>query len=211
VAVGALTTLLGALGSLLGIVACSAGSYNNLVRLRALVAESWQQIERELDRRQEMVPDLVEGVRDHLPAERVQAVLRARDRTRRAGGDPGSRARAEDELVLALRALLTEARSRPALDSDQGFSALCAELAAIEERIAASRRFYNASAQALNTRVRGRSRLTAALVGIGGADRFDPGAGSLPVTGAGCSSPPPGAGSPRRGGSRGRPPGRPDA
>ncbi|MDQ1293953.1 MAG: LemA protein [Actinomycetota bacterium] len=171
-AVGAVT-LLGALGSLLGIVVWSAGSYNSLVRLRELVTEAWQQIERELDRRLELVPDLVKGLRAHVPQNAVQPVLRARARVRNAGRDPRTRAPAENELIRALAELLRAAENRPALDSDQGFQALRCELASIEDRIAASRRFYNASADALNARVRGRSRLTAILVGIRRADSFE--------------------------------------
>lgn len=152
-----------ALWVVLGVVALLALatvlSYNRFVRQRNLVQESWRQIDVELRRRHDLIPNLVETVKGYAAQERtvLTAVTEARSAAMTAlqGQASGVAAQGQAETALgqALGRLLAVAESYPDLKSSQNFLALQQQLAETEDRIAAGRRFYNGNVRALNTRV----------------------------------------------------------
>jgi LemA protein len=134
-------------------------SYNRFVRQRNLVQESWRQIDVELRRRHDLIPNLVETVRGYATQERtvLQAVTEARSAAvqtmQTASTGVAAQAQAETQLGRALGGLFAVAENYPDLKSSQNFLALQQQLAETEDRIAAGRRFYNGNVRALNTRV----------------------------------------------------------
>ena len=134
-------------------------SYNRFVRQRNVVQESWRQIDVELNRRHDLIPNLVETVRGYAAHERgtFEAVTEARANAQRAlqspGAGPEAQGQAEGVLGAALGRLFAVAEAYPQLQANQQFLALQQQLTETEDRIAAGRRFYNANVRALNTRV----------------------------------------------------------
>jgi LemA protein len=132
-----------------------AVGHNRFVRLRNLVAESWRQVDVELGRRHDLVPDLVEVVRGHATHER--AVLDRIVAARASAAAPSATVdqQAGDEVALTdgLRALFAVGEGYPALRANRQFVALQRQLAETEDRIAAARRSYNGNVRALNSRV----------------------------------------------------------
>ena len=134
-------------------------SYNRFVTQRNLVGESWSQVDVELQRRHDLIPNLVETVRGYAAHERqvFDAVTQARAQAEQArvvdGGDRARRADAENTLNRAVGRLVAVAESYPQLRANENFLALQAELVDTEDRIAAGRRFYNGNVRALNTRI----------------------------------------------------------
>ena len=130
--------------------------YNRFVRQRTLVDESWGGIDVELTRRHDLIPQLVETVRGYAAHE--QAVLTVLVEAREAAAahhadSPAHRQGYEDSLGGALQQVLARVEAYPDLQASQGFLALQRELTNTEDRIAASRRFYNGNVRAYNTRV----------------------------------------------------------
>ena len=148
---------------LLGIVVVIAiglaVSYNRFVRQRNLVRESWQQVDVELQRRHDLIPNLVDAVKAYAVHERqvFDAVTHARAAAEQvraqAGDDRARRADVENALSRAVTAVVAVAENYPQLKASQNFLALQDELVDTEDRIAAGRRFYNGNVRALNTRV----------------------------------------------------------
>ena len=134
-------------------------SYNRFVRQRNLVQESWRQIDVELRRRHDLIPNLVETVKGYAAQERtvLTAVTEARGAAvqtmQGAATGVAAQAQAESALGRALGGLFAVAENYPDLKSSQNFLALQQQLAETEDRIAAGRRFYNGNVRALNTRV----------------------------------------------------------
>ena len=134
-------------------------SYNRFVRQRNLVQESWRQIDVELRRRHDLIPNLVETVKGYAAQERtvLTAVTQARGAAVQAmqatSSGVAAQAQAETALGRALGGLFAVAENYPDLKSSQNFLALQQQLAETEDRIAAGRRFYNGNVRALNTRV----------------------------------------------------------
>lgn len=134
-------------------------SYNRFVKQRNLVREAWRQIDVELQRRHNLIPNLVETVKGFAGQERtvLVGVTEARARAEAARRDPGAgvaeQAQAENQLGRAIGGLFATVEAYPDLKSNQNFLALQQQLAETEDRIAAGRRFYNANVRALNTRV----------------------------------------------------------
>jgi LemA protein len=162
--------------ALVGVGLWVVGSYNALVRLRRLVARSWQQVDDDLRRRYDIVPNLVETVERHEVAglrELLGDVVDARTASVAAGASVTRRSIAEDTLVRALDRLFDASLSHPALLADESFRALRDELADTQHRIAAGRRIYNANVRRLNTTLRGfPARLVAAAVGVSRGESF---------------------------------------
>ncbi|MFF0634691.1 LemA family protein [Nocardia sp. NPDC004151] len=136
--------------------------YNDFVRLRNLIAESWQQVDVELQRRHDLVPNLVATVERAAAFERgtLEAVTAARSHARALATDPGHTgadldgiATAENTLTTALSQLSALAEQYPDLGAIHNYVALQRELSDVEDRIAAARRLYNANVRALNTRI----------------------------------------------------------
>ncbi len=131
------------------------GQYNGLVRLRNLVQEAWRQIDVELNRRHDLIPNLVESVKGYAAHERgvFDEVARARSAAAAPGSSPAEQAQQENQLTQALGRLFAVAEAYPVLRASENFQQLQAELTNTEDRIAAGRRFYNANVRSLNTKV----------------------------------------------------------
>lgn len=133
----------------------AVSTYNGFVRLRNLVQEAWRQIDVELHRRYDLIPNLIETVKGFASHERAvfDEVTRARAAAAQPGTGPAEQARQEDALSGALGRLFAVAEAYPQLRSVESFVALQNELTNTEDRIAAGRRFYNANVRQLNTKV----------------------------------------------------------
>ncbi|HVF52218.1 MAG TPA: LemA family protein [Actinomycetota bacterium] len=120
------------------------GAYNRLVRLRNRTEAGWAQIDVQLKRRHDLIPNLVETVKGYASHERetLEAVIRARQQAVAAEGVE-QQAQAENFLTGALRQLFALSEAYPDLKANQNFLALQEELTATEERIAFARQFYN--------------------------------------------------------------------
>ena len=131
-------------------------SHNRFVRQRNLIQESWRQIDVELHRRYDLIPNLVESVRAFAAHERhvFEEVARLRTQAVNAGGSsPEQRAAAEAQLSGGVRQLMISVEAYPQVQSNQNFLSLQRELIETEDRIAAGRRFYNANVGDYNTRI----------------------------------------------------------
>jgi LemA protein len=151
-------------------------SYNGLIRLRNLVQEAWRQIDVELTRRHDLIPNLVETVKGYASHERetLDAVVRARAAATAPGASVAQQAQQEGELSQALGRLMAISEAYPNLKANQNFMALQNELSQTEDRIAAGRRFYNANVRELNTKVESvPSNIIAGFTNIGRADYFE--------------------------------------
>ncbi len=130
-------------------------NYNSLVRVRQHTRESWSDIDTELKRRYDLVPNLVETVKGYAAHERelFERVTAARTQAQGATGSPGSQASAEKPLVDGMRQLFAVAEAYPELKASDNYLALQRELAGTEDRIQRARRYFNANVRELNTRV----------------------------------------------------------
>ena len=139
---------------LIGLVIAIVVTYNKLVGLRQRSEEAWSDIDVQLKRRTDLVPNLVETVKGYAAHERgtLDQVIRARGAAVTAQ-TPEARAQAENQLTGALRQLFALAESYPDLKANQGFRDLQASLTSIEETIQSSRRYYNAVVRDLNTTI----------------------------------------------------------
>ena len=128
-----------------------AGAYNGLIRLRNQVENAWAQIDVQLKRRYDLIPNLVETVKGYAKHERetFERVTQARNMAMNAKG-VAERAEAENVLTGALKSLFAVAEAYPELKANQNFLALQEELTSTENKIAFSRQFYNDSAMAYN-------------------------------------------------------------
>jgi LemA protein len=145
-----------ALGVIALIALAFVASYNRFVRQRNLVQESWRQVDVELTRRHDLIPNLVETVKGYAAHERtvLEAVTQARTAAVSAAtAGPAAQAQTENALVRSLGGLFAVAENYPTLKADANFLALQQQLAETEDRVAAARRFYNGNVRALNTRV----------------------------------------------------------
>jgi LemA protein len=133
----------------------AVASYNRFVTQRNLIRDAFANIDTELRRRYDLVPNLVETVRGYASHERetFENVTRARAAAVAATGSPAEQAAAEGPLVAALRQLFAVAENYPQLRANENFLALQQELGNTEDRIQASRRFYNANVRDYNRRV----------------------------------------------------------
>jgi len=163
-------------GVVLLLVIVGVGIYNGLVRLRNLVQEAWRQIDVELKRRHDLVPNLLETVKGYAAHERgtLEGVMQARSAAMSGGQTPAAAAQSEGMLSQALGRLFAVAEAYPDLKANTNFLALQQELSSTEDRIAAGRRYYNANVRELNTRVETvPSNIVAGLAKIGREDYFE--------------------------------------
>ncbi|HEY8018773.1 MAG TPA: LemA family protein [Actinomycetota bacterium] len=128
--------------------------YNRLVSLRARVNNGWSQIDVQLRRRYDLIPNLVETVRGYATHERelFERVTEARARAIGATG-VGDQASAENAITAGMRQLLAVAEAYPDLKANQNFLALQEELTGTESKIAYARQFYNDQVMKLNTAI----------------------------------------------------------
>jgi LemA protein len=122
-------------------------SYNGLVRSRNQVENAWSQIDVQLKRRLDLIPNLVETVKGYAAHERetLEAVVNARNNALAAPDTPPAQAEANNMLSGALRQLFALSEAYPDLKANQNFLALQEELTATEGRVAYARQFYNDS------------------------------------------------------------------
>jgi LemA protein len=132
-----------------------AGLYNGLVRTKNACDESWADIDTELRRRYDLIPNLVETVKGYATHEKetFERVIQARNAAAANHGSPASQAQDENVLVGSLRQLFALAESYPDLKANQNFIQLQSELANTEDRLQRSRRFYNANVRDMNNRL----------------------------------------------------------
>jgi LemA protein len=137
------------LGGLVGLWVIAI--WNRFVRLGQHLRESWSDIDVELKRRYELIPNLVATVKGYARHERevLERVLALRSRALANEGTPASQGGDETRLMLGVRQLFAVAEAYPELKADHHFLELQRELALTEDRIAASRRFYNGNVRAL--------------------------------------------------------------
>ncbi|MDP9280680.1 MAG: LemA family protein [Chloroflexota bacterium] len=129
--------------------------YNRLVTLRQRVREAWSDIDVQLKRRHDLIPNLVETVKGYAAHEKgvFENVTKARAAAVAAGqtGTPQERAVAENQLTAALRTVFAVAENYPQLQAVQEFKDLSENLTATEDKIAFARRFYNGNVRDYNT------------------------------------------------------------
>ncbi len=131
-------------------------TYNALVRLRNQVKNAWAQIDVQLKRRHDLIPNLVETVKGYMKYERAtyEAVTNARNLAQKAvGTGVEAQAKAETELSGALARLLAVVENYPDLKANQNFLALQEELTSTENKISFSRQYYNDSVLGYNNRI----------------------------------------------------------
>jgi LemA protein len=128
--------------------------YNGLVRLRNRVENAWAQIDVQLKRRLDLIPNLVETVKGYAAHERqtLDAVVQARNAGISAQG-PQQEAAADNQITGALRQLFALSEAYPDLKANQNFLSLQEELTATEGRVAYARQFYNDSVLNYNTKI----------------------------------------------------------
>ena len=129
--------------------------YNGLVRIRNHCDEAWADVETELKRRYNLIPNLVNTVKGYAAHEQalLEQVVRLREECARNWGSPGQQADSEQRFQSALHGLLVRVENYPELKASRNFLALQEELANTENRIQAARRFYNGNVRDNNNRV----------------------------------------------------------
>ena len=152
-------------------------SFNGLVRRRTRTQEAWSQIDIELKRRHDLIPNLVETVKGYATHEQqtFEAVTNARANAVSAGasGDPAKVAQAENQLSGTLRSLFAVAENYPQLRAVESFTQLQEQLTATEDKVEFARRYYNGSARDYNTTLQTFPRtLIAGMFGFKPVDFF---------------------------------------
>ena len=158
------------------VVGWAVMAYNGLIKLRNLVQEAWRQIDVELKRRHDLIPNLVETVKGYAAHERgtFEEVIQARNSAMTAGQSPAQQAQSEGMLSQALGRLFALSEAYPDLKANQNFMSLQDELTSTEDRIASSRRYYNANVRELNTKVETvPTNIVAGLFGIRREEYFE--------------------------------------
>jgi LemA protein len=151
-------------------------SYNRFVNQRQLIGNSWSNVDSELQRRHDLIPNLVETVRGYAAHEQhtFDAVTRARAQAMSARGSAATQSPAEHMLVDGMRQLLAVSEAYPQLQASYHFLQLQEELVTTENRIQAARRFYNGNVRDYNRRVDSFPTLVIArLAHLGREDYFE--------------------------------------
>ncbi len=162
---------------LIGIVALivivAIVSYNRFVSQRNLIRDSWANIDTELRRRYDLIPNLIETVKGYAAHEKetLENVTKARAMAV-AAQDPEAAAQADNILTAALRQLFAVSENYPNLKANENFLQLQNELANTEDRIQTSRRFYNANVRDYNRRVQSFPSMIIAKFGKFTAEKF---------------------------------------
>jgi LemA protein len=174
--VGIVCVVLAGLGGLILVVGLwLMFTYNGLVNLRNQVKNAWSQIDVQLKRRYDLIPNLVETVKGYAAHERetLERVIKARQ----AGIDASTvkdQAAAENMIVGALRQLFALSEAYPNLKANENFLALQEQLASTENKISFARQYYNDTVQAFNTRQQQfPATLVASMLGFRPADFFE--------------------------------------
>jgi LemA protein len=151
--------------------------YNGLVRRRNQVKNSWAQIDVQLKRRHDLIPNLVETAKGYMKHERetLEAVTNARNLAQQvSSAGAGERAKAEGELSSVLSRLLAVVENYPDLKANQNFLALQEELASTENKISFSRQYYNDSVLKYNNQTQMfPSNIVASMTGFKASEFFE--------------------------------------
>lgn len=152
-------------------------TYNGLVRFRNEVKNAWAQIDVQLKRRYDLIPNLVETVKGYMQHERgtLEAVTKARNVAQQsASAGAGERGKAEGELSSALARLMVVVERYPDLKANQNFLALQEELTSTENKISFSRQYYNDSVLKYNNQTQMfPSNLIAGMTGFKASEFFE--------------------------------------
>lgn len=150
-------------------------TYNSLIRLRVRVEEAWSDIKVQLKRRLDLIPNLVETVKGYAKHEKgvFTAVTEARSKVLNANGVEET-AKADNQFAGALKSLFAVAESYPELKANQNFIELQKELVDTEDKIQASRRFYNSGVRDFNTKIKTvPTNIIAAIFGFKAKEFFE--------------------------------------
>ena len=166
---------IGVITGILLVIVLLIWTYNRLVRLSNRVQNAWSDVDVQLKRRHDLVPNLVETVRGYMQHERqtLEAVTSARAQAMTTGASIGARAVAEMALTGAVGNLFAVAEQYPALRAAQNFTLLQEQLTTTENRIAFARQYYNESVMQYNTAIATFPRnLIAGTLGFSAAAMF---------------------------------------
>ncbi|PLX21345.1 hypothetical protein C0584_02855 [Candidatus Parcubacteria bacterium] len=145
------------LGVIVFLVGYVIAMYNGLVRLKNRVEEAWSDIDVQLKRRYDLIPNLIEVVKGYASHEKetLERVVEARNSAMRAqeSGDAKAQGEAENMLSGTLKSIFALSESYPDLKANQNFLELQQELSDTENKIQASRRFYNTNVRDFNTKI----------------------------------------------------------
>ena len=168
------------LGGVVVIVLYAVAVYNGLVALRARTAQAFADVDVQLKQRHDLIPNLVETVKGYAAHERgtLDAVVQARNAALGAHG-PAQQAQAEAALNGAVGRLLALAEAYPDLKADENFRQLQTELAEVEDKLAAARRFFNNAVAEYNTAIQSfPALLLSRSMGFAPREFFDVGEGA---------------------------------
>ncbi|PIS32333.1 hypothetical protein COT40_00590 [Candidatus Peregrinibacteria bacterium CG08_land_8_20_14_0_20_41_10] len=129
--------------------------YNSLIALRNHVKEAWSDIQVQMKRRYDLIPNLINTVKGYAQHEDkvLEQVTQARTAAMASSGSPKEQAEAENQLKSALKSLFAVSENYPDLKANQNFLHLQQELVDSEDKIQAARRFYNTNVMKLNTKI----------------------------------------------------------
>ena len=144
-----------ALGIVAAVLLLLVVAYNSLIQRRNRVDNAWSQIDVQLKRRLDLIPNLVESVKGYAAHEQstFDAVIKARQSALAAPPTPGAQAGADNAVTGALRQLFALSEAYPDLKANQNFLALQEELTSTESRVAYARQFYNDEVLGLNNAI----------------------------------------------------------
>jgi LemA protein len=142
------------LGAVVLILIILIGMYNSLVRLKVTTDNAWADIDVQLKRRYDLIPNLVETVKGYAGHEKgtLEAVINARNRAMSATS-PADKAQAENMLSGTLKSLFALSEAYPQLRAIESFTSLQNTLSQIEDTVQNARRYYNAVVRDLNTKI----------------------------------------------------------
>ena len=153
------------------------GMYNAMVRYRNQVKNAWSQIDVQLKRRHDLIPNLIETVKGYMNHERqtLEAVTQARTQAVNvSGGSVADQAQAENMLSKTLRSLFAVSENYPNLKANQNFLALQEELTSTENKISFARQFYNDAVMAFNNKIQTfPANMMAGMFGFKEAESFE--------------------------------------
>jgi LemA protein len=157
------------------VVLVLAGMYNSLVQLRVRADSAWSDIDVQLKRRHDLIPNLVETVKGYAAHEKgtFENIAKFRSQAMQAT-TPGDKAVAENQLSGALKSLFAVAENYPELKASEQFTGLQSSLNSIEDNIQNARRYYNAVIRDYNTRVQSfPSNIIAGMFGFSSKQFFE--------------------------------------
>jgi LemA protein len=167
--------MVGVVGALIFIVLWGVGIFNALVRLRNEVKNAWSQIDVQLKRRHDLIPNLLETAKGYMKHERetLENITKARNLAQRASG-VGEQGQAETQLNQALSSFYMVAENYPDLKANQNFLQLQEELSSTENKIGFARQAYNDAAMFLNNKIQMfPSNVVAGLFNFAAAEFFE--------------------------------------